>query len=108
MGMKRTGCGSWIAFALFFLLGIFSIHHYLHPQSSPSHISQFIGFDRISLEGVLDRASAAHSGANPAYGFGPKRSFCRIGHIPVDGRLLLILKDESRTVPFGGSSPIFV
>jgi len=48
MAMKRTRSGSWMAFSIFFLLGIFSIQLYLHPQRSPSHISYFTGLERIS------------------------------------------------------------
>ncbi len=97
IGMKKAEAGSWMAFVLFFLLGIYSIQHYLHPQGSSSHISQYIGPDRISVEGVIDRA--------------PQRAQERIqlwicsekiilsNHsIPVDGRVLLILRNE--TGPF--------
>ena len=60
--MKRTLLGTWIGFALFFLLGIYSIHIYLHPEHPASHISHFIGFNRITLEGILDRPPQATQG----------------------------------------------
>ncbi len=94
MFKKKSALGSWMAFALFSLLGIFSIHSYLYPRHSPSQLSQYIGSDRISLEGIIDRA--------------PERTQERIQllirsekvilsnhHIPIDGHLLLILKKES-------------
>src|SRR4030042_5503373 len=53
--IKKIRIGSWMAFLIFFFLGIFSIQLYLHPRHSPSHISQFTDLDRISLEGTIDR-----------------------------------------------------
>src|SRR4030042_3074961 len=52
---KRTRMGSWTAFSIFFLLGIFSIQLYLLSQHPPWHISHFTGLERISLEGIIDR-----------------------------------------------------
>ncbi len=94
MGMKKTALGSWMAFALFFLLGIFSIHNYLHPQHSSSHISQYVGFDRISLEGIIDRAPQPTQGRAQLL-IRSEKVILSNRHIPVDGHLLLILKKES-------------
>ncbi len=94
MGMKKTALGSWMAFAFFFLLGIFSIHNYLHPQHSSSHISQYIGFDRISLEGIIDRAPQRTQGRTQLL-IQSEKVILSNRHIPVDGHLLLILKKES-------------
>src|SRR5512136_254298 len=52
---KRPRMGSWMALSIFFLLGIFSIQVYLHPQHSPSHISRLTALEKISLEGIIDR-----------------------------------------------------
>ena len=94
MGMKKTALGSWTAFALFFLLGIFSIHNYLYPQHSSSHISQYIGFGRISLEGIIDRAPERTQGRTQLL-IRSEKVILSDRHIPVDGHLLLILKKES-------------
>jgi competence protein ComEC len=94
MGMKKAVLGSWTAFALFFLLGIFSIHNYLHPQCSPSHISQYIGLDRISLEGIIDR-SPERTQERTRLLIRSEKVILSTRHIPVDGHLLLILKKES-------------
>jgi competence protein ComEC len=97
MGTKRIVLGSWMAFALFFLLGIFSMHNYLHPQHSPSHISQYIGFDRISLEGIIDRVPQRSQGGTQLL-VRSEKVILSNRHIPVDGHLLLFLKEER--VPF--------
>src|SRR4030067_1828595 len=51
--MKRRTVSTVLAIAFFFLLGLLPIHHYIPPPLSPSHISRFVGFDGISLEGTL-------------------------------------------------------
>ncbi len=94
MVMKKVRWGSWIAFVLFFLLGIFSIHNYLYPRHSPSHISQYIGFDRISLEGIIDRAPE-HTQERTHLWIRSEKVILPKHHIPVDGDLLLILKKEN-------------
>jgi len=99
-GLKRTKLSSWIAFALFFFLGIFSIHHYLHPQHPPSHISHLIGFDRISLQGIVDRT--------PQYSQGTTRLLIRLEkailsnrHVRVDGHVLIFLKARNGSLHVG-------
>ncbi len=93
MGMKKTEAGSWMAFILFFLLGIFSIHDYLQPQHSPSHISQYAGPDRISLEGVIDRTPQRTQGRIQLW-IRSEKIILSNRPIPVYGRLLLILRNE--------------
>src|SRR4030065_1337542 len=51
--IKRTLMGSWIAFSIYLLLGIFSVQLYLHPQHSPSHLSHFTGSGRNALGGII-------------------------------------------------------
>jgi competence protein ComEC len=94
MVMKKAIWGSWMAFALFFLLGIFSIHNYLYPQHSPSHISQYIGFDQISLEGIIDQAPQ-HTQDRIQLLIRSEKVILSNHPIPVDGHLLLILKKEN-------------
>ena len=98
--LKRPVLGSWVAFALFFLLGIFSIHNYLHPQKSPSHISQFIGLDRISLEGTLDRPPQDSQGRTQLL-IQAENVILSDRHIPVDGHLLIFLKEGNRSIHLG-------
>lgn len=100
MGLKRTAWGSWIAFILFFLLGIFSIHNYLHPQPSSSHFAQFIGFDRISLEGIVDRPPQYSQGRTQLL-LQARKVVLSNRHIPVDGHLMISLKEENRSFCVG-------
>ena len=97
MAMKKIVLGSWMAFSLFFLLGAFSVHNYLHPQHSPSDISQYIGLDRISLEGIIDRVPERSRGRTQLL-IQSERAILSNCHIPVEGHLLLFLKEEP--IPF--------
>jgi len=96
MGLSRTSWGSWVLFALFFLLGTFSIHNYLHPRQSPSSISQFIGFDRISLEGTVGRPPE-YSPEKTQLFIQAEKVILSDRPIPVDGHLLIFLREENRS-----------
>jgi competence protein ComEC len=98
--LKRTEWGSWSAFLLFFLLGIFSIHIYLRPQSSTSHISHFTGFDRILLEGTIDRTPHITQGGTQLL-IRSQKVILSTRHIPVEGHFLLFLKEESKFFHLG-------
>ena len=98
--MRRPLAGSWIAFSVFFLLGIFSIQLYLHPQPSPSHVSQFIGLDRMSLEGIIDRPPE-HSRGKTQLLVRAQNVILSNRPIPVDGLLLIYLKTEDPSVRVG-------
>jgi competence protein ComEC len=98
--MKKASWGSWIAFAFFFFLGIFSIHLYLHPPHSPSHISHFIGFGRVSLEGTVDRPPHRSQGETQLL-IRSQKVILSNRHIPVDGHLLIFLKEKNRTFRLG-------
>ena len=100
MMMKRTTWGSWAAFLLFFFLGIFSVHIYLHPPHSTSHISNFNGFDRILLEGTVDHTPQSTRGGTQLL-IQSHKVILSNRHIPVEGHLLLFLKEESRTFHLG-------
>ena len=97
MGIKKPRLGSWVAFALFLLLGTFSIHHYLHPHPSPYHLSHYTGLDRISLEGTVDRAPQRAQGQTQLL-IRAEKVILSNQYLPVEGYLLLFLKEEP--VPF--------
>jgi competence protein ComEC len=102
LATKRIQMGSWLAFFIFFLLGIFSIQLYLHPQNSSSHISHFIGLDRISLEGIIDRPPETSQGRTQLL-IHSKKVILSNRHIPVDGLLLIFLKEEDPSLRVGDS-----
>src|SRR4030043_2026656 len=104
--MKRTRMGSWIAFSIFFLLGVFSIQPYLHPQHTPSHISHFIGLERISLEGIVDRPPE-HSRERTQLLIRSQKVILPNRHIPVDGLLPIFLKEEAPSLRAGGRLRFF-
>jgi len=95
--MKRTLLGTWVSFALFFFLGIYSIHIYLHPEHPASHISDFIGFNRITLEGILDRPPQATQGRTQLM-IRSEKVILANRTIPVEGELLLFVKENR--IPF--------
>ncbi|MFB3885033.1 MAG: DNA internalization-related competence protein ComEC/Rec2 [Thermodesulfobacteriota bacterium] len=92
--IKKTRWGSWTAFVLFFLLGILPIHNVLYPRHSPSHISHYVGFDPVSLEGVIDRPPQ-HTQERIHLRVRSEKVVLSGDYTPVDGLLLLILKKES-------------
>jgi competence protein ComEC len=98
--MRRPRAGSWIAFFTFFLFGILSIQLYLHPPPSPSHVSEFIGLDRMSLEGIIDRPPE-HSRGKTQLLVHAQKVILSNRHIPVDGLLLIYLKEEDPSVRVG-------
>jgi competence protein ComEC len=98
--LKRTRMGSWMAFSIFFLFGVFSIQFYLHPPHTPSHISHFIGLQRISLEGIIDRAPE-HSRERTQLLIRPQKVILSNRHIPVNGLLLIFFKEEEHSLQVG-------
>jgi competence protein ComEC len=92
--------GSWIAFSIFFLFGIFSIQLYLQARPSPSHVSQFAGLDRISLEGIIDRPPE-HSRGKTQLLVHSQEVILSNRHIPVDGLVLIFLKEEEPSLRVG-------
>jgi competence protein ComEC len=97
---KRTRMGSWMAFSIFFLLGIFSIQLYLHSPHPPSHISHFTGLERISLEGIIDRLPERSRGRTQLL-IRSQKIVLSSRHIPVDGLLLIFLKEEDPSLRVG-------
>ena len=90
--------GTWVGLALFFFLGIYSIHVYLHPGHPTSHISDFTGFNRITLEGILNRSPQATQGRTQLL-IRTEKVILTNRAIPVEGDLLLFVKENP--VPFG-------
>lgn len=97
---KKIRISSWMAFLTFFFLGIFSIHLYLHPRHSPSHLSQFTDLDRISLEGMIDRPPEHFRGRTQLW-IRSQKVILSNRHIPVEGFLLTFLKEENRSLRVG-------
>ena len=100
MALKKPRPGSWVLLLFFFAFGNFSIHLYLHPQHSSSHISRFIGVDRITVEGIIDQI--------------PRRSMeeCQLlirsqkvilsdRQLPAEGSLLLFLREGAAPFHMG-------
>jgi competence protein ComEC len=97
IGIKKPLSASWVAFSLFLLLGTFSIHLYLHPHPSPYPLSRYTGLDRISLEGIVDRAPQRAQGQTQLL-IRAEKVILSNQWFPVEGLLLLFLKEEP--VPF--------
>jgi len=100
LAMKRKATGTLIATTLFFLLGLFSIHQYLHPSLSPSHISHFVGLNGISIEGTLDRPPEFSHGTTQLR-IQAQKVILSNHHFPVEGRLLIFLKGENQPLQMG-------
>jgi len=100
LATKRTRVGSWAAFSIFFLLGVLSIQSYLRPQHTPSHISHYIGLERISLEGIIDR-TPEHIREKTQLLIRSQKVILSNRHIPVDGFLLIFLKEEDGSLQVG-------
>jgi competence protein ComEC len=98
--IKRTRMGSWIAFSIFFLLGIFSIQLYLHSQHSPSHLSHFTGQERVSLEGIIDRPPERSRGRTQLL-IRSQKVILSNRHFPVDVLLLIFLKQDDPSLRVG-------
>jgi competence protein ComEC len=90
--LKRAALGSCMALTLFFLLGVFSIHTYLHPPRTSSHISHWIGHDRLSLEGTVEQPPQYFQERTQLLIHAEKVVWSD-RHIPVEGRVLIFLKD---------------
>jgi competence protein ComEC len=90
---RKAVWGSWISLAFFFLLGLLFIHTYLHPRLSSSHISRFIGIDRLALEGTLDRSPERSPEGAQLY-VRPSRVILSDRHISVNGPVLLFAKES--------------
>jgi competence protein ComEC len=91
--IKRNPWSSLVSLGLFFVVGILSLQSYLQPVHPPSHLSQFLGPDRVAIEGVVDRPPHMSEGNTQL----PIR--CRTVALtnhstPVKGRLLLFVRGQ--------------
>ena len=100
MVLKRIRWASWVALSFFFFLGIFSMQSYLHPKHSPSHVSRFIGPQRILLEGTIDR-SPQRTRTGTQLLIKSHKMISGDRHIPVEGHLLLFIKGEGGPLHVG-------
>ena len=98
--VKRARVGTWMAFSIFFLLGIFSIQLYLRPLHSSSHISHFTDLERISLEGIIDRPPE-YSRERTQLLLRSQKVILSNRHLPADGLVLIFLKEEERSLRVG-------
>jgi competence protein ComEC len=98
--LKKITLSSWMALLLFFLLGIFSIHSYLHPPIMPSHISHWTGIDRLSLEGTVERPPQYIQERTRLW-IHAEQVILQDRHIPVEGRVLIFLKERRRSIAMG-------
>jgi competence protein ComEC len=100
LATQRTRISSWTAFSVFFLLGMISIHGYLLPRYSDSHLSHFTGLEGISLEGVVEDPPERSRGRTQLLIRSEK--IVLSGHsIPVEGLLLIFLKEEDYSFRVG-------
>jgi len=98
--IKKITLSSWFALPFFFMLGIFSIYIYLHPNHPSSHVSHFSGFNRIALEGILDRVPQRSRGETQLL-IRSEKVILSDRHIPVEGHILLFLKEEGGSFHVG-------
>ncbi len=98
--LRQTRMGSWVAFSIFFFLGAFSIQLYLHSPHPASHISHFTGLEGISLEGIIDR-TPEYSRGRTQFLLRSQRVILGNRTIPVDGFLLVFLKEENLSLRAG-------
>ena len=100
IAVKRTGQGSWAAVLFFFILGIFSIHLYLDPPRPASDISNFRGFDRIAVEGIIDQPPHRSPDGTRLW-IRPEKVVLPNHPYPVEGRLILFLQEEGEALDVG-------
>jgi len=98
--LKRIRWASWVALSFFLFLGLFSMQSYFHPRHSPSHISRFIGFERILLEGTIDR-SPQRTQSRTQLLIKSHKIISGNRHISVEGHLLLFLKEQNPQLHIG-------
>ena len=96
----RTRMGSWTAFSIFFLLGVFSIQLYLPSRHPPSHISHFTGLENISLEGIIDCPPERSRGRTQLL-IRSEKAVLSSRSIPVDGLVLVYLREEAPSLRVG-------
>ncbi len=90
--MRKRAVG--MPLIVFFFLGLYSIHLYLHPFHPSSHLSHFIGTERIALEGTVDRIPERSQEWTQLV-ICSERVVSSNRKIPVEGNLLLFFRGEA-------------
>lgn len=98
--LKRLKWSSCILLFLFFLLGVGSIHPYLRPSHSSSPVSRFIGHGPILIEGTVQQ-SPHRTPDGTQLTIKSHQVILSNRHIPVEGNLLLFLKEEGDAFHLG-------
>lgn len=98
--LKKVRWASWIALSFFLFLGLFSMQSYFHPKHPPSHISRFIGSERILLEGTIDR-SPQRTRTGTQLLIKSHKIISGNRHISVEGHLLLFMKEKTPSLHLG-------
>lgn len=98
--LKREGFASLVALSFFFFFGYFSIQSYFHPKLSSTHISRFIGSERILIEGTIDR-SPQRTLTGTRLLLSTQKIISENRPVPVEGRLLLFMKDQTPPLRIG-------
>lgn len=98
--LKKIRWASFLLLSFFFFLGFFSIQNYLYPNLPPSHLSHFIGSEDIVLEGTVDR-SPQRTRTGTQLLIQAHKIISGNHSIPVEGRLLLFLKESDPRLRIG-------
>lgn len=98
--IKKRKWGAFISLLVFFFLGLYSIHLYLNPVHSSSHLSHYIGNDRITVEGMVDYIPE-RSREWTQLAIRSEKIISPNHLIPVEGNLLLFFRGEAEEVRIG-------
>lgn len=98
--LKKVRWASFLVFSFFFFLGFFSIQNYLYPNLPPTHLSHFIHSERIVLEGTIDHTPQRTQTGTQLLIYSQK-IITRDQSIPVEGRLLLFLRESDPPLRIG-------
>lgn len=98
--LKKIRWASFLPLSFFFLLGFLSIQNYLYPNLPPSHLSRFVGSERIVLEGTMDR-SPQRTRTGTQLLIQAHQVISGNHSLPVEGRLLLFLKEPDPLLRIG-------
>ncbi len=98
--LKRIGLASWFALLFFLFFGYVSMNSYLHPKLSSLHISRFISSEQVHIEGTIDR-TPQRTRTGTQLLIHAQKIISGDRHIPVEGRLLLFLREENPLLRIG-------
>lgn len=98
--IKKSKWGAFIALIVFFFLGLYSIQLYLNPFHASSHLSHYIGNERIAVEGRIDHIPE-RSQEWTQLAICSEKIISSNHLIPVEGNLLLFLRGEAEGFRMG-------